>query len=133
MIDPAFFTLLIDALAKTIPAEAAQGGDGVAFARMLLEAWEPSDAMEAALAVRAIAAHLAAMDGFARAAKPGVSDETAVRLRANAMAAGRQFDHLLQTVRRRRQPAPVATPRAPAGPHITARRTPAGATGRSLP
>jgi hypothetical protein len=111
MIDPAFFTLLIDALVKTIPAEAARGGDGVAFARMLLEAWEPSDAMEAALAARAIAAHLAAMDGFARAAKPGISDETAVRLRANAIAAGRQFDHLLQTVRR--QPALVATPRAP--------------------
>ena len=111
MIDPAFFTLLTDTLAKTVPAEAATDGGGLAFARMLLEAWEPSDAMEAMLAAQAIAAHLAAMDGFARAAKPGVSDETAVRLRVNALAAGRRFDHLLGTVRRRNQPAPAATPR----------------------
>jgi hypothetical protein len=111
MIDPAFFTVLTDTLAKTVPAGAAPDGDGLAFARMLLEAWEPSDAMEAMLAAQAIAAHLAAMDGFARAAKPGVSDETAVRLRVNALAAGRRFDHLLGTVRRRNQPAPAATPR----------------------
>ncbi len=120
-------------LRKPFRPRPRRAGTAVAFARMLLEAWEPSDAMEAALAVRAIAAHLAAMDGFARAAKPGVSDETAVRLRANAMAAGRQFDHLLQTVRRRRQPAPVATPRAPGRTAHNGAPHAGGRHGRSLP
>jgi hypothetical protein len=68
--------------------------------------------MEAALAARAIAAHFAAMDGFARAAKPGMSDDKAVRLRVNASAAGRMFDRQFQICRRQSQPAPVRTPTA---------------------
>ena len=59
MTNPAFLTLLIDALAKTIPADpdqsAAAREAGLAMARTLLEAWQPADAMEAALAARAIA------------------------------------------------------------------------------
>jgi hypothetical protein len=113
MTDPAFLALLIDALAKTIPDDPDQSAAGraasLAMARTLLEAWEPADAMGAALAARAIAGHLAAMDSFARAAKPGVSDEKAVRLRVNAIAAGRMFDRQLQAFRRQRQPA-VAPP-----------------------
>ena len=116
MTNPAFLALLIDALAKTIPADADQSAAareaGLAMARTLLEAWQPADAMEAALAARAIAAHLAAMDSFARAAKPGVSDEKAVRLRVNAIAAGRMFDRQFQAFRRQRQPAPARTPAA---------------------
>ncbi len=116
MTDPAFLALLIDALAKTIPAEpnesAAGRESGLAMARTMLEAWQPADAMEAALAARAIASHFAAMDGFARAAKPGVSDEKAVRLRVNAIAAGRMFDRQFQICRRQRQPASARVPAA---------------------
>ena len=116
MTNPAFLALLIDALAKTIPADPDQNAAGreagLAMARTLLEAWQPADAMEAALAARAIAAHFAAMDSFARAAKPGVSDEKAVRLRVNAIAAGRMFDRQFQICRRQRQPAPARTPAA---------------------
>jgi hypothetical protein len=116
MTNPAFLALLIDALAKTIPADPDQNPAtreaGLAMARTLLEAWRPADTMEAALAARAIAAHLAAMDSFARAAKPGTSDEKAVRLRVNALAAGRMFDRQFQICRRQRQPAPVRTPAA---------------------
>jgi hypothetical protein len=108
MTNQAFLTLLIDMLAKTIPADEGQTGTareaGLTIARTLLEAWQPADAMEAALAARAIAAYLAAMDSFARAAKPGLSDEKAIRLRGNAIAAGRVFDNLLRTFRRQRQP-----------------------------
>jgi hypothetical protein len=127
MTNPAFLTLLIDAIAKTIPADPDQGAAGreagLAMARTLLEAWEPADAMEAALAARAIAGHLAAMDSFARAAKPGVSDEKAIRLRANAIAAGRMFDRQLQAFRGRRQPAPARSPAAKlAAPPVRERR-----------
>jgi hypothetical protein len=108
MTNQAFLTLLIDMLAKTVPADEGQAGTareaGLTIARTLLEAWQPADAMEAALAARAIAAYLAAMDSFARAAKPGLSDEKAIRLRCNAIAAGRVFDNLLRTFRRQRQP-----------------------------
>ena len=109
MINPALSALLIDMIAKTIPASAGQSESPretrLAIARTLLEAWSPADAMEAMQAARAIAGHLAAMDSFARAAGPGVSDEKAVRLRGNAVAAGRVFDNLLRTLRRKRQPA----------------------------
>jgi hypothetical protein len=77
------------------------------MARTLLEAWQPADVMEAAVATRAFAAHLAAMDSFARAAKPGMSDESVIRLRGNAIAAGRVFDNLRREFRRLRRPAPA--------------------------
>ncbi|HME20872.1 MAG TPA: hypothetical protein VKI44_05845 [Acetobacteraceae bacterium] len=118
MTNAAFFDLLIDMLAKTIPTDADHGEAareaGLSVARTLLQAWQPADEMEAAQAARAIAALLAAMDSFARAARPGVSDEKAVRLRSNAIAAGRQFDNLLRICRRQRQPAQAeAQPRFP--------------------
>jgi hypothetical protein len=69
----------------------------------MLEALHPADAKEAAAAARAIAAHFAAMDGFARAARPGITDDTAVRLRNNALAAARLADAI---TRPRRQAAP---------------------------
>ena len=71
-----------------------------------MEALHPADAKEAAQAARAIAAHFAAIDGFARAAKPGMSDETVIKLRGNALAASRLSDAL---VRPRQQPRPTAS------------------------
>ena len=69
----------------------------------MLEALHPADAKEAAAAARAIAAHFAAMDGFARAARPGIADDTAVRLRNNALAAARLADAVT-----RKAPGPTA-------------------------
>ena len=111
MTSTAYLPLLIDALARTVPADKDRSEDArkasLAEARMLFEAWQPADAMEAALAARAVAAHFAAMDSFARAAKPGMSDESVIRLRGNAIAAGRVFDNLRREFRRLRQPAPA--------------------------
>ncbi|HET7879431.1 MAG TPA: hypothetical protein VFL55_00995 [Acetobacteraceae bacterium] len=101
-----FLDPLVEMLARTVPAGALQGKDARALARTLLEAWRPADAMEASMAARAIAAFFAAMDGFARAARPGLDDASVVRLRGNAVAAGRQFDGLLRTIRRQTHPQP---------------------------
>jgi hypothetical protein len=96
----AFITLLIGTLVRTIPATADQTeGDRAAnlsIVRTMIEAFHPADPTEAAEAARAVAAHFAAMDSFARAARPGVADEKAVRLRASALAAGRLFSTILQ-------------------------------------
>jgi hypothetical protein len=112
----AFIALLIEALAKTMPSGmgAADREANLSIARTLFEAYRPADAKEAALAARAIAAHFAAMDGFARAARPGLSDDTAVRLRASAIAASRLSDALTRPRQQPRQPAADATvPRSP--------------------
>jgi hypothetical protein len=107
MITQEFLTLLLETLAATIPAGAHPGDAGreasLAMACTMLEALHPADAKEAAAAARAIAAHFAAMDGFARAARPGIADDTAVRLRNNALAAARLAD----AVTRPRRQAPL--------------------------
>src|SRR5207344_3293454 len=100
----ALLVLLLDMLAETIPAGQDREA-GLAIARALLEALRPADAKEGAQAARAIAAHFAAMDGFARAAKPGMSDETVIKLRCNALAASRLSDALM---RPRQPPQPLA-------------------------
>jgi hypothetical protein len=88
----AFISMLIDTLAAMVPggnddADTKEARRNVA--RLLFEAFEPRDAIEAMAAARAVAAHHAAMDSFTRAAQPDVSDEKVIRLRANALAAGR--------------------------------------------
>jgi hypothetical protein len=119
MTTPAFLALLIDAIAKTFPAaaneSAADRAANLAFARTLFEAFHPADAVQAAMAAAAVASHLAMMDSYARAAKPGLSDIAVTRLRSNAIAASRVFDTVLRSLDRQRQPAPaVVQPRAPA-------------------
>jgi hypothetical protein len=111
MITQAFLVLLLDSLAETIPAGQDREA-GLTIARTLLEALHPADAKEAAQVARAIAAHFAAMDGFARAAKPGMSDETVIKLRGNALAASRLSDAL---VRPRQQLRPASTENQPLG------------------
>jgi hypothetical protein len=105
MITQAFLAVLLDTLAETIPAGQDREA-GLTIARTLLEALRPADSKEAAQAARAIAAHFAAMDGFARAAKPGMSDETVIKLRSNALAASRLSDAL---ARSRQPPPPTAS------------------------
>jgi hypothetical protein len=124
MITQEFLTLLLETLAATIPAGAHPGDAGreasLAMACTMLEALHPADAKEAAAAARAIAAHFAAMDGFARAARPGIADDTAVRLRNNALAAARLADAVTRQRRQaplpevEKQSAPAATVGMPA-------------------
>ena len=103
----AFLTLLFTALARTVPALAGETPqdreDRLAMARELFEAMQPADAVEAMQAAQAIAGSLAAMDAYARAARPGLSDETVMRLRASALSAGRAFDSLARARRKRQE------------------------------
>ena len=99
----AFIALLIEALAKTMPA-----GTGVAdreaclsTARVLLDAYRPADAKEAALAARAIAAHFAAMDSFCSGGKTR-------HQRRHRHPAAWQRHRRLEAVRRADPPAPAA-------------------------
>jgi hypothetical protein len=120
-----FRTCLLRAIAGTVPADpsddqAARDAKIAAVAE-LLDALDPADAADAQLAAIAIAAALAAMDGFTRAAKAGVSNETAIRLRGNALAAGRAYATARQTLRKPAveavavtEASPVVTPPEPA-------------------
>lgn len=118
-LDPSLVASLLDDLAKMAPAdkddsEAAHARRREA-ARILFEAMQPRDALESALAARAVAAHYAAMDSYARAARPGTSDENSIRLRNSAFAASRSFDAALRTLDKRRAQPPqprVEHPRA---------------------
>jgi hypothetical protein len=108
----AFLQGLQQALAAATPA-----GAGAATALELFESLNPRDPAEAQLAAIAAAAALAAMDGFARAARPGVSDDTAVRLRGSALAAGRTYASVLRMLRKDvAKPAAASPPEHDAAP-----------------
>lgn len=112
-----FVALLIDTLAGMLPGPDDDTNTLATrrdLARILFEAFKPRDAVQAMLAARAVAAHHATMNGFARAAAPGMSDETVIRLRANAIAASRSFDAVLRTLDKRRKEAAE-----PASPPVT--------------
>jgi hypothetical protein len=104
-----FVALLLDTLAKMVPGNEGDPNAGAArlnIAHVLFDAFKPRDAIEAMLAARAVGAHFATMDAYVRAAQPGVSDERATRLRANAIAASRSFDVVLRTLEKLRKPSP---------------------------
>ena len=120
----AFISMLIDTLAVMVP-----GGNDDAdtkeahrnIARLLFEAFQPRDAIEAMAAARAVAAHHAAMDSFTRAAQPGASDEKVIRLRANALAAGRSVEAALRARDKRRKEHTAAEAQAAAQPQTASR------------
>ncbi|HEY2619562.1 MAG TPA: hypothetical protein VGI78_19635 [Acetobacteraceae bacterium] len=92
-------------------------------AQELFDALHAVDPAEAQLAAITVAASLAAMDSFARAARPGTSDATAARMRASGLAAGHAYAAWLRDLRER-QPAaeqarPAAAPASPARPPPT--------------
>jgi hypothetical protein len=87
----------------------------------LFDALSPGDAADAQLAAIAIAAGQSAVDGFVRAARPGMSDETVIRLRGSALAAGRAFAAWTHDLRERQ---PDATEAAPANPRQSAATRP---------
>jgi hypothetical protein len=112
---PALFVdMLLDSLSTTIPGHV---DDGPAMqigrwraARMLFEAMRARTPVEAVLAARAVAAHYASMDMYARAAQRDTTDEKALRLRSSANAASRSFDTALRTLEKR-QGKQTETPR----------------------
>jgi hypothetical protein len=111
-----FTTRLLKALAAATPGDAddpAALGEDQEAARELLDSLNPCDAADAMLAAIAVAAAQSAMDGFARAARPGLSDETVVRLRSNALAAGRTYAAMRRHFRKSK--AVTAPPAKPAG------------------
>jgi hypothetical protein len=79
----------------------------------LFEALDPGDAADAQLAAIAIAAGQASLDGFVRAARPGISDETSMRLRGSALAAGRAYAAWTGDLRSRKLDAAESAPEAP--------------------
>ena len=111
-LDPALTNRLLNDLVEAIPHtkdtdRRAQRED----ARAVLLAMHPRNALEAALAVHAIAAWHAAMDNFKRAAQPGTSNEAALRLRGNALSNGRCFETALRMLQKQHappRPAPAA-------------------------
>jgi hypothetical protein len=117
MTTPDFIALLVAALAKTIPTDTASSeaerAANLTMARTLFEAFQPADPLEAVQAAHAVAASLAALDSLARAARPGISDETAIRLRSSAIAAGRPFEALVRARRKQHQPQPARTTQRP--------------------
>jgi hypothetical protein len=92
----------------------------------LFEALDPGDAAEAQLAAIAIASARASLDGFVRAARPGISDETVLRLRGSALAAGRAYLAMMHDLRKPEPDAAEATPAAqdPPAPKPDAPATP---------
>ncbi len=96
--------------------------------RTLFESLGPRDAAEAHLAAIATASAQSALDYLARAAGPGVSDQTAIRLRSSALAAGRTYATLLHKLRK-----PAAEPLATAKPASVQAGEPAGTVRRGEP
>ena len=113
----AFADHLLDKLASTVPVAKTDDPKDHAgrrvIARTLFNAMQPHDEMQALLAAKAVAAYLASMDMFARAAQPEVSDTSAIRLRNSALAASRSFDNTLRSLHNVAPPASVAAPVRP--------------------
>jgi len=114
-----FIKRLLQNLARTLPVNAETDPEGFAeeweAARELFWSMQPRNPVEAALAARAVACHYRGIDMFARAAQPGISDEKAQRLSANALAAERSFDAALRSLEKRQgKPLPATLPDADA-------------------
>jgi hypothetical protein len=111
-----FIEHLLDMIAATAPAgtsdNPAARARGREAARELFEVLNPGDAADAQLAAIAVAAAQSAIDNFARAARPGMSDETVVRLRSSGLAAGRTYAMALRTLRKRQPATPQIEPAA---------------------
>jgi hypothetical protein len=125
----AFTRRLLQALAATTPRDdddPTGSGEDLETTRELFDSLNPCDAADAMLAAIAVAAARSAMDNFARAARPGVSNETVVRLRSNGLAAARTYATARCHFRKSRAvAAPSAKRVMPKAPQGTAPKQPA--------
>jgi hypothetical protein len=146
-ISPVMLRCLLRILSTTLPGSGSDSAEFAAdkweMAREVFFSLEPRNPVEAVLAARAVAAHFATLDLYARAAVSGTSDEKAMRLRAKAKAETRTFDTSLDEIERRhaqakkdaavrdaapRRPMPPPMP-APIPPRLPGRPTPTVAFG----
>lgn len=99
-----FSKRLLQALAATMPMGYRDGSPEWAekwdATRELFDSLNPRNPADAQLAAFGIAAAQSAMDTFARAAQPNLSDEQVMRLRGRALSAGRAFATVLRTLRK---------------------------------
>jgi outer membrane biosynthesis protein TonB len=124
-----FTKRLLQSLAATMPMERRDGSPEWAekwdATRELFDSLDPQNPADAQLAVFAIAAAQSAMDNFARASQPGMSDDQVARLRGRALAAGRAYASALRYLRKP-QPAQRPIPAAKPAPDMPAEPPPAG-------
>jgi hypothetical protein len=115
-LSPAVSRHLNEALAATVPAspdhDQARRDTTRQAVRELFESLQTGDPADAQLAALAVAAAQAAMDSFARAARPGISDETATRVRGSALAAGRAYAAWTRDLRKQKAAAEPPRPAA---------------------
>ncbi|MGO9998198.1 MAG: hypothetical protein ACLPKW_10705 [Acetobacteraceae bacterium] len=130
-LSPNFVAQLMQTLDAAMPGADTDQSRGAT--RELFEALNPRDPAEAQLAAIAVAAAQSAMDGFARAARPGVSDGTAMRLRGSALAAGRAYATALRYLRKPQAvaPQPAKPARSKATPAAAAQPPPAEPAGET--
>jgi hypothetical protein len=112
-----FADILEFSLAATLPANPEDSPEirarKLAAARRQFAAFHPGDEAEAQAAAMAVAIMLGAMDSLARAARPGVGNETVGRLRGNALTAARFYTSTLDKIRKRNsQVADATAPKA---------------------
>jgi hypothetical protein len=94
---------MLEDLVSTIP-HGTDHDANVAKALAMFDALRPANVIDAMMTVNAIASHFAAMNCFARASEPGISETTAKGLRRTAISLGRFMDQLLGERRKRGQP-----------------------------
>jgi hypothetical protein len=115
-----FATRMLNALAATMPGASTDDAD--ARSEMwhttceLFRSLDPQDPADAQLAAIAVAAAQSAMDNFARAARPDLSDATVLRLRGSALAAARTYAATLRHLRKRPATREETRPVAPPAP-----------------
>ncbi len=102
-----FAALPLDGLSPETVAETEDA------ARHMFLDLQPANAAEAAAAARSVAAHFAAMQMYARAARPGLSHETAMRLNSNANACSRTAEVALRSFRKPPPKAAAAKSKPP--------------------
>jgi hypothetical protein len=103
---------LLRILSTTLPVNGGDSAEIAAekweLARELFFAMEPTNAIEAMLAARAVAAQFATLDLYARAAQSGTADDKMLRLRAKAIAESRSSDAALRELDKRHAQAAKA-------------------------
>src|SRR5215469_7369224 len=115
---PAFIAWLLRLLACATPGadptDAAEQAAHCEVVRELFDSLGSRSAADALLAALAVATAVSGVDSFIRAARPGVSDAVAARLRSSGLAAGRFFAATSRQVTEiAAAPARAGTPPAP--------------------
>ncbi len=115
-----FSKRLLQSLAATMPVGYRDGTPEWAekwdATRELFDSLNPRNPGDAQLAAIGIAAAQSAMDTFARAAQPNLSDDQVMRLRGRALAAGRAYATVLRYLRKQAQEAEANVPAAVPAP-----------------